>query len=282
MPELPEVETIVQGLRPYIFKRKISHLKIFLPKIIHTKKVSPNHLIGTTIENISRLGKNIIFQLSNECHLRVHLKMTGQLLIKFPEEDFQKHTHAIFSFDGERFKLNYRDIRKFGFIQIFSAEEWEKWPKESPLGPDPLEVTFSFFEEKIIKQKRMIKSVLLDQTFLAGLGNIYVDEILYHSKIHPQSLPINLSSNAVQELYQTMVKVLKTAILLRGSTIRDYLGISGEAGNYQSKHQVYGRVNAPCHKCGTLIRKIKVAGRGTCFCPTCQKLEQGRRQADPL
>lgn len=271
MPELPEVETIVQSLRAHILQRSVSGLTVLLPKIIRSQEGDYHDLIGKTLLNIFRWGKSIIFEFSEGWHVRIHLKMTGQLVVKLPHEYLEKHTHAIFSLDGGELELRYRDIRQFGYIQILTPEEWSRLLHDNPFGPDPLEISFPLFLARLQGKKGKIKAVLLDQTFLAGLGNIYTDEILYQAQIHPQTPSVHLSAEMAHCIYDKMQDILHAAIQQRGSSIRNYIEASGEQGKYQFSLQVYGKAGLPCRRCGTRIEKIRVAGRGTYFCPQCQK-----------
>ncbi len=286
MPELPEVETIVRSLRTCILGRKVFSIRVFLPKIIrsagketpdelaakHELADNPDELVGKTLINISRLGKNIILQFSGGWYARVHLKMTGQLLVNLPEDPLKKHTHVIFSLDGGELELRYRDIRQFGYIQILTEQELAHWVEGNFVGPDPLEISFPCFLARLRSRKGKLKAVLLDQAFLGGLGNIYVDETLYQAEIHPESSSLHLSDEEIRSLHQKMQSVLLTAIQHKGSSIRDYVESSGERGQYQNLHRVYGRAGLPCLRCGASIEKIRVAGRGTYLCPRCQRV----------
>lgn len=272
MPELPEVETIVRSLRPRLLQKKICGIDIFLPKIVHAENKTAFQLIGKTIINITRQGKNIIMELSKKYYLRIHLKMTGQLLLNSKGDALLNHTHAIFYLDKGRLELRYRDIRQFGYIQILTAKEWNYWLNHNSLGPDPLEISFPALLAKLRRKKGKIKSLLLDQSFLSGLGNIYTDEILHQARIHPENSPLHLSTGKIRCLHQKMQSILQIAIQLKGSSVRNYIEASGAKGQYQTEHQVYGRAGLPCRQCGTPLKKIRVSGRGTCFCPRCQPL----------
>jgi formamidopyrimidine-DNA glycosylase len=316
MPELPEVETIVRSLRPCILGKKISSIKVFLPKIIrwpgnethaHEGLTAEHHeglaaeyeeLIGKTLINIYRLGKNIILQFSLGRYARIHLKMTGQLLVNLPSDPLKKHTHVIFSLDGgqsldkeksmdggqslngeksldgEKLELRYRDIRQFGYIQIMTEQELAALIEGNSIGPDPLKISFPCFLARLRSKRGKLKAVLLDQAFLAGLGNIYVDETLYQAGIHPESSPLRLSDEEILSLHQKMQSILLSAIQHKGSSIRDYVESSGEQGHYQDLHRVYGKAGHPCLRCGTGIEKIRVAGRGTYLCPRCQRVKR--------
>ncbi|MEW5800917.1 MAG: DNA-formamidopyrimidine glycosylase [bacterium] len=271
MPELPEVETIIRSLSPHILGRSVFGIKIFLPKIIQAERCEAS-LIGKTLINIFRLGKNIILEFSEGWYARIHLKMTGQLLLNHAGDSIEKHTHVIFFLDGGELELRYRDIRQFGFIQVMTCAEFTAWCESNPIGPDPLDIPFPRFLERLRSKKGKIKTVLLDQKFLGGLGNIYVDETLYRAGIHPESSPALLPCEKIRSLHRKMQSVLRAAIHHKGSSVRDYVEASGEKGHYQNLHRVYGKTGTSCPQCGTRIEKIRVAGRGTYLCPHCQKL----------
>jgi formamidopyrimidine-DNA glycosylase len=196
-------------------------------------------------------------------------------LINLPGDPLLKHTHVIIFLNGNELELRYRDIRQFGYLQILTPEEWVGWLDRNPTGPDPLEISPASFSTRLGRKKGKIKSVLLDQTFLGGLGNIYVDEILHQARIHPETSPVTLSTREIHLLYHTMQAILKAAIQKKGSSVRNYTEASGQRGQYQTLHRVYGRCAMPCRHCGALITKTRVAGRGTYFCPQCQKKPSG-------
>ncbi len=274
MPELPEVETIVRTLRELVLHKQISSVTIKWPKIIKYPTVTEQFadaLSGQIILDINRRGKFLIFY-TEIFALVSHLRMEGKYLLTGKEEPVDKHTHVIFHFnDGT--ELRYRDVRKFGTMHLYlKGEEFDVLPL-SQLGPEPLDDQFELeqFYEKLMRKKRNIKSVLLDQTVLAGLGNIYVDEALFKARIHPERMAQSLAKEEVKVLYEQIIATLSEAVEKGGSTVRTYVNSQGQMGMFQLEHFVYGRKDEPCKVCGTSLNRIVVGGRGTVFCPKCQK-----------
>lgn len=266
MPELPEVETVVRSVAAHLAGRRIVSTK-FTSRFVTpgNRKKLTERLAGRRIEAVTRRGKFILIAL-DEGTLTVHLGMTGKLLIQSEEGEGQagEHTHGVFTLDDGM--LLYHDPRQFGRI------EWSPGapPRVARLGPEPLEIGFDEFQTRL-KRKTRIKSLLLNQTFLAGMGNIYVDESLFAAGIHPLAIASRLTTARAEKLYQAIRGILKHAIQLGGSSISDYVNGRGERGWFQMEHRVYGREGEPCANCGRPIRKILVAQRGTHFCPSCQK-----------
>ena len=258
MPELPEVETVVRSLAPHLTGRKIVSAT-FSSKFVTpgNRKKLAEKFAGRSIQSIRRRGKFILMTL-DQGTLAVHLGMTGKLLVDATESPY---THGVFTLD--RGVLLYDDPRQFGRI------EWSP-SRVNKLGPEPLEIGLEEFIARLKKRKTKIKPLLLNQVFLAGLGNIYVDEILFSSGIHPLTHASRLTAARVAKLHQAMVDTLRLAIEHRGSSISDYVDADGNRGNFQMLHRVYGREGEACLNCGTPIRKAVVAGRGTHYCPVCQ------------
>ena len=259
MPELPEVETVVRSLAPHLAGRRIVHAEF------HSKRVTPGNrrslaakLEGRTIVEVRRRGKFIVITLDRG-QLAVHLGMTGKLLL---DAAATPYTHGIFTLDHG--VLLYDDPRQFGRI------EWNP-SRIGALGPEPLEITLEDFSQRLRARKSQIKPLLLNQRFLAGLGNIYVDEALFASGIHPLAQASRLTAARAAKLYQAIRETLTLAIEHRGSSISDYVDAAGERGNFQVLHRVYGREGEMCLKCGGPIKKTVVGQRGTHFCPRCQK-----------
>jgi len=279
LPELPEVETIVRTLRELVLHKQISSVTISWPKIIkHPAEIEQfaDSLCGQTILSIHRRGKFLIFY-TELFALVSHLRMEGKYLLTDSGEPVDKHTHVIFHFsDGT--ELRYRDVRKFGTMHLYrKGDEFSVLPL-SQLGPEPLGEQFEFqqFFKTLSQKKRPIKSVLLDQTVLAGLGNIYVDEALFKARIHPERCSQSLTKKEVKLLYEQIIKTLSEAVEKGGSTVRTYVNSQGQMGMFQLEHNVYGRKGEPCNVCGTALERIVVGGRGTVFCPKCQKRSTGR------
>lgn len=270
MPELPEVETVCRKLKPHILNKKIERLTIRYPGIIRTPEVEAFQLNAAhnTFTNVTRNGKHIIFHLS-DYKIVSHLRMEGKFNIVSTDTPFDKHDHIIFHLSDER-DLRYNDVRKFGTMDLVKDEYEIKAIKA--LGPEPnsKDLTLSHLKTHLAKKKTSIKNALLDQSIISGLGNIYVDEVLYQSSVHPTRLANTVLDKELTNIIKATNGIIERAIERGGSSIRSYNSL-GEEGNMQSLHRVYGKKGEPCPSCLTLIEKIKVNGRGTHFCPTCQK-----------
>lgn len=275
MPELPEVETVVAGLRSRLEGRRVREL-VFLSPHLNRKQsfsaLSPDVYRGKKIERIWRRGKMIIFNFSGGCGLLIHLKMTGQLYLCRPEQSLDKHTHARMTFSGLKEELRFRDIRKFGFLNCLRMPEILS-RVNSELGPEPLALNLVRFRDLLGRHgRKKIKGWLLDQKIIAGIGNIYSDEILFRAGIRPDRPAGELSPEEVRKLSRAMKSVLRQAIELKGSSISDYVDATGEKGRFQQKHLVYDREGQPCLRCRrSAINRKKIAGRSSFFCPSCQR-----------
>lgn len=273
MPELPEVETIKRTLQQLVLQKQIESVSVLWPKIIKKPQEIEQFsdaLKGQTFIDIKRRGKFLLFY--TEVYALVsHLRMEGRYSLTPSNEQIDKHTHVIFHFnDGT--DLRYRDVRKFGTMHLFrKGEEFNNLPL-SQLGREPLETPFDIkqFYDGLMKTKRYIKSALLDQTIIAGLGNIYVDEALFKAQIHPERIAQSLTYHEVENLYDKIVEKLSEAVKKGGSTVRTYVNTQGQIGLFQLEHNVYGRKGELCKVCGTQLERIIVGGRGTVFCPKCQ------------
>lgn len=273
MPELPEVETVRKTLKQLIIQKKIDHITVSWPKIIkHPLDVEQfiDALKGETIVDVGRRGKFLIIY-TNQYALVSHLRMEGRYGLFSKEEPFDKHTHVIFHFTDET-ELRYRDVRKFGTMHLYKkGNELQNQPLID-LGPEPFskEFTKEYLTSMLAKTTRKVKTALLDQKIVVGLGNIYVDEALFRAGIHPERPANSLHSNELFILHQEIIHTLKEAVKMGGSTIRSYVNSQGEMGMFQLELHVYGRKGEACKKCGTSLEKKIVGGRGTHFCPTCQ------------
>ena len=271
MPELPEIETIVRGLQQQIVGQKIVRVKVNLAKIVRGDKERFASLIeGASIFEVRRQGKIIILGLSNGMSILVHLKLTGQLHCTLPEKPAIKHTHLVFDLSGGE-ELRYVDLRQFGYFLLTKTSEISHLPQLSALGPDPLKISLDEFKGLISKRSGRIKSLLLNQSFLAGIGNIYADEILHLSGIHPLQPAHLLSEPKIKRLHQAIREVLTRAIEYRGSSVSDYLDSNGQEGSYQRFHRVYRREGKPCLACQAKIARLKIGNRSSYFCPNCQR-----------
>jgi len=266
MPELPEVETIVRELRQKMSGDVFQDIELRWPGSYQT--VSGLSLKNKQITGLDRKGKYIIFNLKNE-FLIVHLRMTGQLIIQNNLPADQKHLRVIFSMHSNRYLLFY-DLRKFGRIILTDNVK----SALTNTGPDALQDDFSmsYLQNRMQGRTLSVKSFLMDQRNVAGLGNIYIDESLYLAGLHPESKTGRLARKQIERLYDSIKLVLNGAIERMGTTISDYKTTGGGFGGNQSHLYVYGRAGKPCIRCGSVIRKIKHHGRGTHFCPRCQRM----------
>lgn len=274
MPELPEVETVRKGLERLVVGKTIQQMTVLWPRIIEQPDVEifEKKLVGQKIEKMERRGKFLIFKLTNY-DLISHLRMEGKYETHLPTDERSKHTHVIFTFtDGT--ELRYLDVRKFGRMVLVDQDQAINYKGILLLGPEPIPTAFKLpeFRKALKKHKKAIKPLLLEQRLVTGLGNIYVDEALWEAKIHPEQLANSLKPKEIERLYNAIIDVLARAVEAGGTTIRTYLNALGEAGKFQLSLNVYGQKDKPCQRCGTPIKKIKVAQRGTHFCPKCQKL----------
>ncbi|MFC0232783.1 DNA-formamidopyrimidine glycosylase [Vagococcus entomophilus] len=273
MPELPEVEAVKVGLNQLVKGKKIMKVEVLWPRIIESPdfEAFQSDLIGEEIEQVSRRGKYLIFHFTH-WDLISHLRMEGKYEFHQQSTPCLKHTHVVFYFeDGS--ELCYLDVRKFGRMVLVPKETAQYYKGIAKLGPEPVQDSFkkAQFKKQLKKHSKAIKPVLLDQTLVTGLGNIYVDEALFLAKIHPERPANSLSEKEVAGLHAAIIKVLFEAVAAGGTTVRSYLNALGEAGNFQQQLKAYGKEGQPCVRCGTAIKKIKVAQRGTHFCPKCQK-----------
>lgn len=275
MPELPEVETVVRGLAKTIIGQQISKVAIK-----NTARIFPGNnkfktlLLGTRFKSINRRAKNILINLSNNYTLWVHLKMTGHFYYLPSYHTTGKHDHVVFELAGNNYNLRFNDYRRFGYLKLFPTDEIHNQPGLAKLGPEPLELSADDFILMCKSRSRMIKPALLDQTFISGIGNIYADESLYLSRVHPERLTNSLSRKKLKELHGHIQTVLKKAIKLMGSSVDTFSGVNGQPGRYQKYLQAYGREDEPCFRCGRKIRRKKIGSRSAHFCPSCQRISR--------
>jgi len=274
MAELPEVETIVRGLQKTIVGKKIKDVNVIFPGIL--KQDSRNfkkNVDRSQIIRVRRRGKYILIDLSNKKTILAHLGMTGTFLLLEPATPLNKHDHLILKFYKTQKELRYNDQRKFGKIKSLSTSREKNIPDLKKLGPEPFDLSSSDFGNLFKKRNGMIKSALLNQQIIAGLGNIYADEVLFQAKIHPEERPSTLSEEKLEKLRESIKKILVRAIQAGGSTIISYCNLFGEEGKYQNCHKVYGKEGAACPVCGTTIERLRIDQRTSFHCPKCQKKE---------
>jgi formamidopyrimidine-DNA glycosylase len=272
MPELPEVETIKKDLQKTILGKKILKVCVYNSKVIRQPAVLAfkRAIENAIIKNILRRGKLLIFELVNGSALTVHLKMTGQLVLrgKLRNAKGAKNSRVAFHLSGGEI-LDFNDQRLFGELRV--VRDWKKLKFVQALGPEPFDLTSADFKAMLSKKKTKIKPLLMDQGFISGIGNIYAAEILFRAKINPERLAQGLREAEKARLLKEAKEVLTKAIKHGGSSVDDYVRLSGKRGDYARFHQVYGRSGEPCFVCRSPIKKITQGGRGTYFCPQCQK-----------
>ena len=272
MPELPEVETVRRGLEKLILGKKISSVEIRYPKMIKTDLDQfQKEVPGQEIQSMGRRGKYLLFYLTDKV-LISHLRMEGKYFYYPGQVPERKHAHIFIQFeDGGT--LVYEDVRKFGTMELLAPELLDAYFVSKKLGPEPTKEDFDLeiFIGALKKFKKPIKSHLLDQTLVAGLGNIYVDEVLWRAKVHPSRTSKSLSAQEARKVHDQTIEVLGQAVEKGGSTIRTYTNAFGEDGTMQDFHQVYDKAGQACSRCGSIIEKIQLGGRGTHFCPKCQR-----------
>lgn len=273
MPELPEVETVRRTLNNMILGKTIESIDIHYSKIIKDLSVSEfrNILVGKTLKDISRYGKYLLF-IFEDIALISHLRMEGKYFIKDSSKSLKKHEHIVFNFtDGS--SLRYHDVRKFGTMDIRKLNEIYTSLPISKLGYEPYDklMNVKYLRGKLKNKGVAIKTCLLDQTIMTGLGNIYVDEVLFLSNLHPERIASSLNDNDYKNIIKNAESVLYKAIDLGGTTIRSYTSSLGVTGRFQNELNVHTKKGDHCPKCSTIIEKKKVNGRGSYYCPNCQK-----------
>ncbi len=274
MPEIVEVETIRKTLLKSIIKKKITDIKINYPKMIVSNLDEFKKIKNQTFTNILRRGKWLIFEL-DDYYLLSHLRMEGKYFIKDQTEEINKHEHVIFSLDNNK-DLRYHDVRKFGQMLLCNKEELYKLEqiKKQGIEANSEELNGEYLKLKMKNKRLPIKSTLLDQTIISGLGNIYADEVLFHAKVNPLKQSNLLTENELNKLALASIEIVNRAMELGGTTIRSYQSSLGVKGQYQNELKVHTKVNYPCQICNTKIEKIKVGGRSTYYCPNCQDNEK--------
>lgn len=273
MPELPEVETVRRTLLKKVLHKRIKEVEVYYPNIVVIPEVSnfQDKLINQEIINIDRKGKWLLFELT-DYYLLSHLRMEGKYNLKNINEDIEKHEHVNFIFDDDTC-LRYKDTRKFGKMYLYTKDEVFKNKPLNELGLEPwdIELTVEYLKNKYVNKKLPIKTVILDQSIITGIGNIYADEILFLSNINPLMKASELMDDKLEKIITNTKKVLEEAIEQGGTTIRSYESSEGVHGRFQQNLLVHNQAGNKCKVCDSEIIKIQVNGRGTYYCPTCQK-----------
>ena len=273
MPELPEVETICQGLRDKILNHNITEVH-HLTKLKLRQEIPADiaqKIINSKIINVTRRAKYIQIFLSNDLILLIHLGMSGKILLKDKSYLYQKHDHFAFNLSGGQCVV-YNDPRRFGLITVALKDELNDHPLIKNLGIEPFDPKFTpDYLEKILKRKQPIKLTLMDNRYIVGIGNIYASESLFLSKVSPLRASDSLKHKEILLLHEKIIEVLNFAIMRGGSSLKDYASVSGEKGYFQNSFNVYGRYGEPCKVCNSFIIKIKQGGRASFYCDKCQK-----------
>jgi formamidopyrimidine-DNA glycosylase len=274
VPELPEVETIVADLRPHLVGRTFVRCDLLFPTIVRhpEPEVFIDSVVGMRISAVGRRGKYILIRLVDDLVLVVHLGMSGQLRLVDPSTPLAKHTHAVFDLDDGR-QLRYRDPRRFGRLLLGTEASLLDARAMPSLGPEPIDPAFGAddLQQRFRNRKALLKAVLLDQSTIAGVGNIYADESLHRARLRPDRIAGSLSKKSIQRLHEALRHSLLVAIQNRGSSVDTYRDAWGEFGSQQEKLLVYGRAGEPCFTCGRPLSLVRIAGRSSVFCRRCQR-----------
>jgi formamidopyrimidine-DNA glycosylase len=275
VPELPEVETIRRRLEPGLVGRRFEHVEIVDPRLTRPEppEVVAAQLQGERVGGLGRRGKYLIVEFESGRHLLIHLRMTGN--VQHPAAggfEADRYRRAVVRLDDGS-DVAYRDVRRFGTWEFLEPGELEDYFAQRRLGGEPLDRAFTTasLERAFANRRAPVKAALLDQRAAAGVGNIYADEALWRARIHPLRPAGSLSREELAALRAALRQVLKTGIERQGATLRDYRAPDGAQGSMQDRFRVYGRAGEPCPRCGTPIEKIRAGGRGTWFCPSCQR-----------
>lgn len=272
MPEIAEVETVRNTLKSMILNKKIVDVNIIYPKIIESDiKDFKDILIGRKFIDIDRIGKWLMFDL-NDYYLLSHLRMEGKYFVKKSTDEIVKHEHIVISFEDGT-DLRYHDTRKFGRMNLVKKSDIDKVEaiKKQGIEANSEKLTKEYLYEKIHKKNIPIKSLLLDQTIISGLGNIYANEVMFDARINPSRLGKDISLNECDLIVKASKKIIDAAIKDGGTTIKSYTSSLGVTGRFQQHLMVHKREGEECKVCGTIIENIKIGGRSTYFCPKCQK-----------
>lgn len=271
MPELPEVEVTRRGLAPRLQGRRLEDWRF---STLHLRHPYPelDAIRGVALQRLERRAKYLLFMFDNGWVLSWHLGMSGHFHLGKLNDPSLRHEHVRLNWSGG-ISVRYCDPRRFGYLALFPPGEWRRHPWFAQLGPEPLETRFSvaYLQDRCAARKSAIKQVLMDARVVVGVGNIYACESLFRAGIHPARAARRIAGRRIARLHGAIRDVLREAIAVGGSSIRDFLHIDGSSGYFAHRFAVYGRAGAPCHRCGHLVRRIVQQGRGTFYCPACQR-----------
>ncbi|HMM00709.1 MAG TPA: DNA-formamidopyrimidine glycosylase [Bacilli bacterium] len=270
MPELPEVETVRKLLEPVVKNEEIADIVVYKKRIVQgSPDVFINTLRGHHFTSISRIGKYLIFHLDNNLVLLSHLRMEGKYIEIGPKDQISRFCRVLFVFKSGK-RLCYDDSRQFGIMKLTDEKHFLTEKELTNVGPEPFVVDKDYFYQRLHRLKKSTKEAILDQKIMTGLGNIYADEVLFATKIHPETPACTLSKSQTDDIISSSIRILNAAIAAGGSTIRSYHPSKGIDGHFQNTLQAYGREGEKCSRCGHIMKKIRVGGRGTTYCPYCQ------------
>lgn len=273
MPELPEVETVRRQLAREIEGETIKNVVVRFGRRLFPSVVSfVRRVKGRKIVAVKRRAKLIVVKLSGEMNILIHLKMTGRLLLRHAGTEPTKHTHLILKLSGNK-EIHWEDWRKFGFVKVLSDNEVERHLSAQSYGPEPLGRGFTAEKMAVCLRaypKKKIKPLLLEQTCIAGIGNIYAAESLWSAKLYPEMRVGKITDAQMRTLHRGLVSILRRSIAARGTSSDAYLDVYGHRGTYVPKLNVYGRDGKPCKRCRTILKKVVISGRSTVYCPKCQ------------
>ncbi|NMB02822.1 MAG: DNA-formamidopyrimidine glycosylase [Firmicutes bacterium] len=275
MPELPEVETVKRSLIPVVLEKRIKTVDVYYERILQNLAATEfiELMTGNQFLDITRWGKYLIFSLEQDLELVAHLRMTGRLIYySSPDIPLAKHTSVVFNFGSEG-ALRFEDVRKFATLDLVKRGEYQTIRGLDTLGVEPLSDEFSldYFRDLVQNRSTKIKGLLLDQTKIAGIGNIYADESLFLAQVHPERAANSLDGQEIKRLHKAIKDVLQVAIDNQGTTFRDYRTGYGQEGSFQNLLQIYGKKGEKCPRCGVDLEYKKVVGRTSHYCPACQK-----------
>jgi formamidopyrimidine-DNA glycosylase len=281
MPELPEVETTTRLLRPHLLGRAVGRPVIFRNSVVEGTALPPATAQGRRIEAVERRAKFIRLRLSGGLSLLIHLRMTGRLCLRTLPYVPEPYARAALPLSAvkqrKREALVFLDTRAFGRWHWVDDAQLDDWPEWRKLGPEPLALAAEDFSKRLRSKNRALKPLLLDQTFLAGLGNIYTDETLFAAGLHPLTTASRVSDAEAKTLFREIRRILRAAIKVGGTTVSDFRRPDGTEGLFRFQLRAYGRAGEPCGMCKASIERIVVGGRGTWFCPSCQKRKRAKR-----
>ncbi len=269
MPELPEVEVIARGLHATLAGRTLAGVDHVDPtRLSEGAETFVPKVLGGVVARVHRRAKVLLIELESGMTLAFHLKMTGRVVHGLMRP-VHRHDRTRFTLDDGSL-LSFADMRRFGYVRAFAPDELCCWEFLCRCGPEPLETDPAELAERVLNRNGRIKALLLDQTVVAGVGNIYADEALHRAGVHPRTRGRRIGRARAQRLFAELQAVLRQAIAENGSSIRDYVNASGDAGAFQNSFAVYGRQGETCKGCGATLAAVKVAGRTSTFCPKCQ------------